>query len=71
MRALPCAYCRSTKHSTPNCPQTWGGQERRAAMRCPYCWSDKHTLKACPYTWEGSANRTWHKGTIADDYIED
>lgn len=67
----PCTYCRSPRHTTVNCPKTWGGQARRAQMRCAYCGDTSHNVAACPKTYEGSARRQWNPQTVEDDFIQD
>lgn len=68
---MRCTYCGSQLHTVANCPQTWGGSARRAAMRCSYCGAADHKVRACPKTWEGSARRAWDEDSIKDEFVRD
>jgi DNA-directed RNA polymerase subunit RPC12/RpoP len=68
---MRCTYCGSQLHTVTNCPRTWAGSARRAAMRCSYCGAPDHKVRACPKTWEGSARRTWEEDSIKDEFVRD
>lgn len=68
---MRCTYCGSQLHTVVNCPSTWAGSARRAAMRCSYCGAPDHKVSACPQTWEGSARRAWDEDSIRDDFVRD
>jgi hypothetical protein len=68
---MRCGYCGSQLHAVANCPKTWGGSVRHAAMRCSFCGARDHNVKACPKTWVGSASRVWREEEVKDDFVKD
>lgn len=68
---MRCTYCGSPLHTVTNCPQTWAGAGRRAAMRCSHCGAPDHKVRACPQTYEGSARRASDEDSIKDEFVRD